>query len=75
MIPDTLNVRKALFAPGQHVIVLDNGDPDDPYTGATGRICQRMAGPKPVYGVLFDEVVNGRWMANFRADELDAVAE
>lgn len=61
------------FGPGQHVVILDNTDPDDPYTGAMGRICASTSGARGwVYSVLFDDLVNHRHMGEFREDELEA---
>ena len=63
------------FRYAQRVTVLDNGDPDDPYTGAAGEIVNFSRWrASMVYEVFLDTLVLGRHSHQFREDELEAVS-
>lgn len=59
----------------QRVVVTDNGDPDDPYTGILGTVNNFSRWRSGwIYEVWLDSPVRGRHIAQFREDELEAVA-
>lgn len=62
------------FAEGQHVAVTDNGDPDDPYTGARGMVAEAFKERSGwSYLVYLDVAVNDKLRVLFREGELKAV--